>query len=50
LITYGRTFEEAKKMVRDAITCYLESLKKEEESIPTEESFLQEKITVSLAC
>ena len=48
LVTYGRNFEEAKKMVRDAIICHLESLKKDEEKIPTENSFLQEKITVSL--
>ena len=50
LVTYGRTFEEAKKMVRDAIKCYLESLKKDKETIPNENSFLQEKITVSLTC
>ncbi|MFC1623656.1 type II toxin-antitoxin system HicB family antitoxin [Patescibacteria group bacterium] len=50
LITYGRNFEEAKKMVRDAIVCYLESLKKEKEIIPNEKSFVQEKITVSLPC
>lgn len=28
LITYGRTFEEAREMARDAICCYLESLLK----------------------
>lgn len=49
LITYGRNFEEAKEMVRDAIICYLESLKKDKEEIPIEKSILQERITVSLA-
>ncbi|MEK7575493.1 MAG: type II toxin-antitoxin system HicB family antitoxin [Patescibacteria group bacterium] len=48
LITYGRNFEEAKIMARDAIVCYLESLKKDKEKIPTEKSLLQEKITVSI--
>ena len=46
LVTYGRDFEEAKKMVRDAIVCYLESLKKDKQDIPSENSLLQEKITV----
>jgi len=49
LVTYGRTFEEAKEMVRDAIVCYLESMKKDKEKIPTENSFLQEKVTVFVA-
>lgn len=49
LVTYGRTFEEAREMAQDAIVCYLEGLKKEKEQIPTEFSFLQEKITVALA-
>lgn len=48
LITYGRTFEEAKEMARDAILCHLESLKKDKEEIPVEKSFLQERITVSM--
>lgn len=49
VITYGRSFEEAKKMIRDAIRCYLESLKKDKKRIPTETSLLQERITISLA-
>lgn len=28
LITYGRNFEEAKKMARDAIRCHLEAFRK----------------------
>lgn len=48
LVTYGRNIEEAKKMARDAIRCHLEGLEKNNESIPTEHSLLQEKLTVSL--
>lgn len=40
-VTYGRTLEEAHKMVRDAIAGYLASLKKHGEPIPTDDgSFL----------
>lgn len=49
LVTYGRNFEEAKEMVRDAILCHLEALKKDKEEIPMEKSILQERVTVSLA-
>lgn len=48
LVTYGRNFEEARGMARDAIRCYLESLLKEKEKIPKETGLLQEKITISL--
>ena len=33
-ITYGKDLEEAKKMVKDAILGYIESLKKHDEAIP----------------
>ncbi len=33
-VTYGRTLEEAKDMAKDAITGYVESLKKHEELVP----------------
>ena len=46
LVTYGRSFEEARKMAREAITCYLEALKKDKELIPAEHSFLQERVTI----
>ena len=49
LITYGRNFEEAKKMALDAIRCHLEGLKKGKEEIPTESSFVHEKVTVVLS-
>jgi len=48
LITYGRSFEEARSMARDAIICHLEGLKKEQMEIPIEESLVQEKITIAL--
>lgn len=48
LVTYGRTFEEAREMVRDAIRCYLEAMRKDKEEIPNERSLLQEKVSVVL--
>lgn len=46
LVTYGRSFEEARKMAREAILCYLEALKKDREHIPDEQPLLQERVTV----
>lgn len=48
LVTYGRTFDEARKMARDAIQCYLEALKKDRETIPSEHSILQERVIVTV--
>ena len=48
LVTYGRNFEEARDMARDAIRCHLEGLLKEKIRIPKEMGLLQEKVTVSL--
>ena len=48
LVTYGRTFEEARKMVLDAMKCHLEGMQKDKEDIPTELSLLQEKVTVTV--
>jgi len=39
-VTYGRTLTEAKKMARDAITGYIESLKKHKEPIPSDDETL----------
>ena len=40
-VTYGRTLAEARKMAKDAINLYLESLKKHKEVIPSkEDSFI----------
>ena len=48
LITYGRNFEEAKEMAKDAIKCYLEAMQKNKEKLPNEISLLQEKLTILL--
>ena len=37
-VTYGKNIEEAKKMAKDAIKGYIESLKKHKEPVPTDES------------
>ncbi len=39
-VTYGRTLEEARKMARDAISGYIESLKKHKDVIPTDDDTL----------
>ena len=36
-VTYGRTLEEARAMVKDAVQGYIESLKKHNETIPSDE-------------
>jgi predicted RNase H-like HicB family nuclease len=36
-ITYGNTIEDAKKMAKEAIELYIESLREHNEDIPTEE-------------
>jgi len=48
IISYGRNFEEARKMAKEAIECHLEALAKDQEFIPREESLLQEKIVVKM--
>lgn len=37
-VTYGKDLNEAKKMAKDAIRLYLQSLKKHHEPIPQEEN------------
>lgn len=39
-VTYGHTLAEAKKMAKDAISGYIESLRKHGESIPTDDETL----------
>ena len=48
-VTFGRTLAEAKKMAKDAITGYIESLKKHKEPIPTDNETLVG-VILSLAC
>jgi predicted RNase H-like HicB family nuclease len=35
-VTYGRTLSEARKMAKDAIFGYIQSLKKHKQSVPTD--------------
>lgn len=46
-VTYGKDLEEAKKMVREAIELYLESLKKHNEDIPLQEEVFYGQVRVS---
>jgi antitoxin HicB len=39
-VTYGRTLAEAKEMARDAISGYIESMKKHKEPIPADDESL----------
>ena len=39
-VTYGRTLAEARKMAKDAIAGYIDSLKKHKEPIPTDDETL----------
>jgi antitoxin HicB len=39
-VTYGRTLSEAREMAKDAISAYIESLKKHKEPIPTDDETL----------
>lgn len=39
-VTYGRTLAEAKKMAKDAIAGYVQSLRKHQEPIPTDDETL----------
>ncbi|MBI4276562.1 type II toxin-antitoxin system HicB family antitoxin [Candidatus Uhrbacteria bacterium] len=48
VVTYGRTFDEARVMARDAIQCTVEALAKEHEHIPNEQSLLQERMVVAV--
>ena len=39
-VTYGRDLEEARKMAKDAIEAYVQSLRKHKEPVPTDEETL----------
>ena len=36
IVSYGRTIEEAREMARDAITCHIQGLLKDNEEIPND--------------
>jgi len=48
LVTYGRNFEEAREMARDAIRCHIEGLLKDRQEIPQEREIVQEKLYVAV--
>jgi predicted RNase H-like HicB family nuclease len=48
LVTEGDTLEEARDMAADAIRCYIESLQKDGEPIPTDNPIVEE-VTVEVA-
>jgi len=45
-ITYGRTFEEAREMIQDAIGGYIESLRKHGETIPSDQRTITDIVDV----
>lgn len=45
-VSYGKDLEEAKKMIKEAIELYLESLKAHKEEIPTEENVFYSQINI----
>lgn len=46
-VTYGKDLEEAKKMVKEAIELYLESLRKHNEDIPNQEEVFYGQVSVA---
>lgn len=46
LVTEGRNLEDARKMAKDAIRCYIEGLKKAKQKIPFERDTAQLRLTV----
>jgi len=46
-VTYGKDLEEAKKMAKEAIELYLESLKKHNEDIPSQQEVFYGQVRVS---
>ncbi len=49
LVTEGASYDEAKAMAMDAITCYLEGLRKDGEPIPVERQVIKETLRVAVA-
>lgn len=48
-VTYGKNLDEAKKMAKEAIELYLESLKEHNEEIPTQKDVFYGQVSVSSA-
>ena len=49
ICTFGETIEEARKMAKDAIRCYLESALERKEPVPSDREVSFEKIAVEIA-
>jgi antitoxin HicB len=47
-VTYGETIEEAKKMAKEAIELYLDSLIEDGEEIPIEDDVLEAMVTIEI--
>jgi len=47
-VTYGETVELAKKMAREAIELYIETLKTHGEDIPVEDDMLEAMVTIEI--
>lgn len=48
-VTYGKDLEEAKKMAKEAIELYLESLREHNEDIPVQKEVFYGQVSVSSA-
>jgi antitoxin HicB len=48
-VTYGRTLDEAKKIAKDAILGYIESLRKHNEPIPNDDETLVASVDLEYA-
>lgn len=48
LVTFGRTFDEAREMARDAIKCHVEALQKDRVRVPSEMSLFQERMLITV--
>lgn len=46
-VSFGKTLEEAKAMVKEAIELYLESLKAHGETVPTEDDVFEYTLTLN---
>lgn len=46
-VTYGKDLGEAKKMAKEAILLYIESLKKHKEEIPTEDRVFYTQLNIN---
>ena len=48
LVTEGKNLEDARSMVKDAIRCYIEGLRKAKEKVPLERETAQLKLEVKV--